>query len=236
MSSAYSAGSDCMALQRIGKYRVVAPIGAGAMGEVCKAYDENLKRFVAIKTMAAATGDQDDLRERFVREARSAALLNHPNVITIYDFGNDDGRIYLAMELLEGESLRSLIDRRALSSLREKIRIMEQICDGLAYAHSMDVIHRDLKPGNIHLQPRGQVKITDFGLARLGSAEMTRRGMILGTPNYMSPEQVRGEMVDVRSDVFSLGAVCYEILGNRRAFDAESVHSILYKVVHTEPE
>lgn len=223
--------------ERIGKYRILSKIGAGAMGEVFRAHDEILNRPVAIKKMMVTGSSIDkEMRSRFLREAQSAALLNHPNIVTVYDFGEEDDRVYMAMELLEGESLRARIDRNALGTLEDRLRIMEQMCDGLAYAHSMGVIHRDLKPSNIHVQPRGQVKIMDFGLARLSSSEMTRRGMIMGTPNYMAPEQVRGDGTGPYSDVYSLGAVFYEMLRGQRAFDGDSVHTILYKVVYTEPE
>jgi tetratricopeptide (TPR) repeat protein len=223
-------------VKRLGKYTVVGKIGSGAMGEVFKAHDPVLNRFVAIKTMAASLAADQEIVQRFQREAQSAARLNHPNIITVFDFGEEDGKLYMSMELLEGHDLKDLIGKGGLRSLAEKLSVMEQICDGLAFAHAQGVVHRDLKPANIHIQPRGRVKIMDFGLARLDASHLTRTGMVMGTPNYMSPEQVRGQHVDARSDVFSLGAVFYELLCGRKAFHAESMHNILFKVVEGGPE
>jgi serine/threonine protein kinase len=216
-----------------GKYEAISHLGSGAMGVVWRAQDPVLGRTVAIKTISAALGSDNENKERFLREARAAAQLNHPNIITVYDFGQADNELYMAMELLEGKDLKELITQGQLT-FDQKLDIMEQVADGLAYAHGRDVIHRDLKPGNIHVQPNGQVKILDFGLARLGSSDLTKTGVVMGTPNYMSPEQVMGERVDARSDVFSAGAVFYELLTNRKPFDAESVHATLYQVVHRD--
>jgi serine/threonine protein kinase len=220
---------------RIGKYEIIAKIGQGAMGEVYKARDTVLDRFVAIKTMSAAVLGDPDLGQRFLREAQSAARLNHPNVVTLHEFGEDSGRFFMAMELLEGEDLKALLRRGGLPTLDDKLAIMEQILDGVAYAHAAGVIHRDLKPANIHVQANGHVNVMDFGLARFGESDMTRSGTVMGTPNYMSPEQVRGERVAPSSDVFALGAVFYEVIGGRRAFEADSMHAVLYKVTDTEP-
>jgi len=223
-----------MNLDRIGKYRVVGRIGKGAMGEVYKAQDPLLNRFVAIKTIAPALAAEPDFRHRFQREAQSAAALNHPNVVTIYDFGEEDGLVYMAMELLEGRDLRELM-RSRVALLGDKLSIMEQLCDGLGFAHARGVVHRDLKPGNIHVQLNGQVKILDFGLARLGDSDITRTGTVMGTPSYMSPEQVRGQKADARSDVFSLGAIFYELIANHRPFEAGSDHDVRLRIVEAEP-
>ena len=223
-----------MNLDRIGKYRVVGKIGQGAMGEVYKAQDPLLNRFVAIKTIAPAFAAEPDFRRRFQREAQSAAQLNHPNIVTVYDFGEEDGLIYMAMELLQGRDLRDIIRSRD-APFGDKLAIMEQLCDGLGFAHAKGIVHRDLKPGNIHVQPNGQVKILDFGLARLGDSDMTRTGTVMGTPNYMSPEQIRGQKVDARSDVFSLGAVFYELLCNHRPFEADSAHDVRFQIVEQPP-
>jgi serine/threonine protein kinase len=231
-----SADAGSGPIDRIGKYTLGPKIGQGAMGEVFRAHDPLLKRDVAIKMISASLAPDSDLRARFEHEAQSAARLNHPNIITIYDYGQERGKIYLAMELLDGADLRTVINRGSSISVEQKVTLMEQIAEGLAYAHTHQVVHRDLKPGNIHVLPSGQAKILDFGLARLGSSEITQSGVIMGTPNYMSPEQVRGERADARSDVFSLGAVFYELLSNRKAFDAESMHGVLYHVLHDEPE
>jgi tetratricopeptide (TPR) repeat protein len=225
-----------MDLEKIGKYQIVGKIGQGAMGEVFKAHDPLLNRLVAVKTISGSASAEGDARKRFLREAQSAARLNHPNIITVFDLGEDQGRIFMAMELLEGTDLRELINSKSVTDLGQKIDFMEQVCDGLAYAHAKQVVHRDLKPGNIHVQPSGQVKIMDFGLARLGASEMTATGTVMGTPNYMSPEQVRGEKADARSDIFSLGAVFYELLTSHKAFDADSIHAVLFQVLEHDPQ
>lgn len=222
-------------LKRLGKYEIVEKIGQGAMGEVFRAHDPVLGRDVAVKTMAASLGADAEQRSRFQREAQSAGRLNHPNIITVYDFGEEQGQVYIAMELLEGEDLKDLAARGPAFSLQRTLDVMDQLCEGLAFAHAKGVVHRDLKPANVHVQPNGQVKIMDFGLARLNTSDMTRAGMIMGTPNYMSPEQVRGEKASARSDVFSLGVVFYELLAGRRAFDADSLHAVLFQVMQAEP-
>ena len=222
--------------QRVGKYVILEKIGSGAMGEVYRAHDHVLNRDVAVKTMAELYAADDQLVQRFRREAQSAARLNHPNIVTVFDFGEADGRFYLAMELLEGTDLKELIASHQLNDLWDKLDVMEQTAEGLAYAHQQGVVHRDLKPANLRVLPNGRVKIMDFGLARIGTSEMTRTGMVMGTPNYMSPEQVKGTKADARSDIFSLGAVFYELISGKKAFNADSMHTILYKVLEEEPE
>jgi len=222
-------------LESLGKYKIVAKIGQGAMGEVYKAHDTVLNRDVALKTIVADLGSDTTLRERFKREAQSAASLNHPNIIKVYDFGEQDKKLYMAMELLEGIDLRQAMARRTLVSLDAQLDVMLQICEGLAFAHAHDIVHRDLKPANIHILPSGKVRIMDFGLARLSGSEMTRTGMVMGTPHYMSPEQVRGERADTRSDVFAIGCVFYELLAGHKAFEADSMHAVLYKIIQESP-
>src|SRR5438552_7335290 len=222
--------------QKVGKYLIVAKIGSGAMGDVYRAHDRTLGRDVAVKTMAELYASDDQLVQRFQREAQSAARLNHPNVVTVFDFGSEQGKFYLAMELLDGADLKELIASRSLNDLWDKLDVMEQIAEGLAYAHKQGVVHRDLKPANIRVLPNGRVKIMDFGLARIGTSEMTRAGMVMGTPNYMSPEQVKGTTADTRSDIFSLGAVFYELRSGKKAFDADYMHTILYKVLEEQPQ
>jgi tetratricopeptide (TPR) repeat protein len=225
-----------MKLEKVGKYKILAKIGQGAMGEVYKAQDTVLNRFVAIKTITGALGSDDQFRQRFHREAQSAASLNHRNIVTVFEFAEDQGMVYMAMELLEGKDLKELIARGALKRFEDKLSVIEQMCDGLAFAHAKGVVHRDLKPANIHVLANGTVKIMDFGLARLGVSEITRTGTVMGTPNYMSPEQVRGEKVDSRSDIFSVGAVMYEVLAGHKPFEAESMHSVLFQVLDQNPE
>jgi len=217
----------------LGKYRLLDRIGAGAMGEVYRAHDSVLDRPVALKIIM---GGDEERRQRFRREAQSAARLTHPNIVVVHDFGEDSGRFFMAMELLEGTDLKVAIARNLLPDLRARIAVMEQVCDAVTFAHATNIVHRDLKPANIFVLPNGQVKILDFGLARVGQSSMTGTGMVLGTPNYMSPEQIKGQRVDARSDVFALGAVFYELLSGHRAFEGESLHAVLYKVVQHEPE
>jgi serine/threonine-protein kinase len=225
-----------MGLEKLGKYQIVGKIGKGAMGEVYRALDPVLNREVAIKTISANLSADNELRTRFHREAQAAARLNHPNIITVFDYGEEHGVIYMAMEVLEGADLKDVIRQSLLVSIEDKLDIMEQVADGLAFAHAREIIHRDLKPGNIHVQPSGQVKILDFGLARLGtSADMTRTGVVMGTPNYMAPEMVKGDRADPRADIFSIGAVFYEMLTNHKPFDADSAHAVLFQVVHQAP-
>jgi serine/threonine protein kinase len=222
-------------LDKIGKYKIVSKIGQGATSHVYKGKDETLGRFVAVKTIAAEVSKDETLRKRFRREAESAALLNHPNIITVYDFGEEQDKLYIAMELLEGVDLKQALAEGRLATLDQKLDVMYQICEGLAFAHSHGIFHRDLKPANLHVLGNGKLKIMDFGLARLSGSDMTRTGLVMGTPHYMSPEQVRGEHVDARSDVFAMGCVFYEILTGKKPFDAESLHSVLYKVMQAEP-
>jgi serine/threonine protein kinase len=224
-----------MERDRIGKYEIVGELGRGTMGEVYKARDPVLNRFVALKTLVVRGAPGDETLDRFKREAQAAALLNHPNIVTVHDFGEERGLLYMAMELLEGCDLRDAIDGELLKTTDEKLDVMDGVLAALDYAHSKGVVHRDVKPANIHLLPGGQVKIMDFGLARVSTSEMTQDGIVLGTPNYMSPEQALGDKVDGRSDVFSTGAVLYELLTGHKPFEADSTPSVLFQVVHRQP-
>ena len=220
--------------QRIGKYEIVGKLGQGAMGEVFRAHDPVLNRAVAVKRISAGLDADEMVRKRFQREAQSAALLSHPNIITVYELGIEGDQLFMAMELLDGVDLKHAISSRQMT-LDEKIGVVQQICEGLAFAHAHDIVHRDLKPANIHILPGGKVKIMDFGLARLSGSEMTTTGMVMGTPHYMSPEQVKGQKADARSDIFALGCVFYELLSGHKPFDAESMHGVLYKIMQEEP-
>ncbi|HEX2835659.1 MAG TPA: protein kinase [Thermoanaerobaculia bacterium] len=220
-------------MERIGKYKILDRIGQGAMGEVFRAHDPILDRPVALKVINA---NDEERRQRFHREAQSAARLTHPNIVVVHDFGEASGRFFMAMELLDGTDFKRAIATNRLTDLASKLHAMQQVCDAVAFAHARSVIHRDLKPANIFLLPNGAVKILDFGLARIDQSDMTGTGMILGTPNYMSPEQIQGRKVDARADVFALGAVFYELLAGRKAFDGDSLHNVLYKVLQVDPE
>jgi tetratricopeptide (TPR) repeat protein len=224
-----------MSHRRIGKYEVQGELGRGTMGEVYRAFDPVLKRFVALKTMTLpSAGDNSDTFERFQREARAAARLNHPNIVAVYDFDKEGPLLYMAMELLKGTDLRSAIDDGSLVTLDEKLEVLDGVLAALEYAHQEGVVHRDIKPANIHLGPGRHVKIMDFGLARVETSEMTQEGIVLGTPNYMSPEQALGDRVDARTDLFSVGAVLYELLTGHKPFEADSTPSVLFQVVHKQ--
>jgi serine/threonine protein kinase len=218
--------------KKIGRYKIDSLLGQGTMGVVFKAYDPALERYAAIKVMNTGVDVDDELRARFFREARSAAKLNHPNIISIYELGESRKRPFIAMEYVEGEDLKALIKKRDSIPLKEKLRWISRICEGLDYAHGHGVIHRDIKPGNIFITKEGKLKILDFGLARLTSSEMTRSGMLLGSPYYMSPEQVKGSQdIDGRSDLFSVGVVLYELLSYRRPFEADTPTSVCFQIV-----
>jgi len=184
-----------------GRYQVIESLGKGAMGVVYKAYDPVLDRVVAIKQMVAEIASNEELRQRFYVEARAAARLNHGNIVTIHELGEAEGEIYMVMELLEGVPLSAAISADTGLTLERRIDIIAQVSDGLDYAHQHGIVHRDIKPGNLHLTPAGIVKILDFGIARFGSIHMTATGVLIGTPDYVSPEQVRGEQVDARADL-----------------------------------
>ena len=220
--------------QRIGKYEIVSKLGQGAMGEVFRARDPVLNREVAVKRITAGLDADETVRKRFRREAEAAATLMHPNIITVYELGFEGEQLFMAMELLDGIDLKHALAGRAMT-LDEKVGVALQVCEGVAHAHSKEIVHRDLKPANIHILPSGKVKILDFGLARLSGSEMTTTGMVMGTPHYMSPEQVRGQKADARSDVFALGCLFYELLTGRKPFDSESMHGVLYRIMQEDP-
>ena len=225
-------------LTQIGKYQVEDLIGEGAMGVVYRAFDPVLNRHVAIKVMGDSLARDAELRDRFLREARAAGSLQHPNVITIYDFGEVDGHLYIAMEYIDGTDLEDLLRSGTPLSLDAKIGVMIDVLNGLGYAHKRGVVHRDIKPANIRVDEDGHARIMDFGIARLNSGamtKMTRTGVMLGTPNYMAPEQIVGEAITPRTDIFAAGAVLYELLTNTRPFQAETLHAVLFKITSEPP-
>jgi serine/threonine-protein kinase len=206
------------------------------MGVVYKALHPALDKIVAVKTISAHLDAQPELRSRFLLEARAAAQLSHKNIITIYDYDEHKGRAYLVLEFLDGKDLKAEIFNRKPMSLEQKLRIMIEVCEGLAHAHKSGVIHRDVKPGNIFITRSGEVKIVDFGLARIVSSELTKSHHSMGTPAYMSPEQVKSQRVDHRSDIFSVGVVFYELLTYRKPFYGESDVAITYQILQSDPE
>ena len=220
---------------RIGKYEIVQPLGRGAMGMVYLAHDTILERDVALKVMVSQIADDPDLNKRFEREAKAVARMSHPNVVAVFDLGNHaDGSPYLAMELLKGQDLQKALRTQEMSVDR-KVAIISQVLAGLAHAHQAGIVHRDIKPANIFINHDGTVKIMDFGVARLTTASMTGTGNIVGTADYMSPEQVKGAKVDGRSDLFSVGCMLYELLTGKRPFHSENLMAIFYKITHEEP-
>lgn len=219
----------------IGKYRILDLVGEGAMGVVYRALDSVLNRPVAIKVMSDAIARQEDLRDRFLREAQAAGSLQHPNVITIYDFGEVEGHLYIAMEFIEGVDLATLLARREPLTLAAKLDLAIDVLNGLAYAHRRGVVHRDIKPANIRVTEEGRAKIMDFGVAHLTSSNMTRTGTMMGTPSYMAPEQVTGGRVTPAADIFSVGAVLYELLTGAQPFEGPTLHAILYKITSEDP-
>jgi tRNA A-37 threonylcarbamoyl transferase component Bud32 len=238
MSGKTAAGAR---VTKLGRYEVLNELGKGAMGVVYLAKDPVIGRLVAVKTIRTSQGDDDDsesreFRERFVREAQTAGILSHPNIVTIHDIGEDaESRTsFIAMEYIEGRNLKSLLADKKKFSWDEVADLIAQIGEALDYAHRKGIIHRDIKPANIILTTDGKVKITDFGIAKVASSNLTTTGQFLGTPNYMSPEQVSGAPVDGRSDIFSLGVVLYELLTNRKPFQGDNLTAISYKIVHED--
>lgn len=222
-------------LAEIGRYRVVDRLGEGGMGTLYLARDPALDRLVAIKVLRRGF-DDDQLRERFSREARSISRLRHPNIVTIFEYGDFRGQPFIAMEYIAGESLAEVIRRRAALPISRKLQIIEEVCAGMAYAHRAKIVHRDLKPDNIMVDAEGgTIKILDFGIARSMEAEVTRFPQVIGTPSYMSPEQASGQRIDHRSDIFAIGAVFYELLCYRRAFDGDSVATIFEAIQRGTP-
>jgi serine/threonine protein kinase len=230
---------------RIGPYEIASLLGAGGMGEVYRARDPRLRRDVALKILPASLAADEERLRRFEVEAQAASALSHPNIIAIHDVGRHDGTPYVVSELLEGETLRERLESGPLAP-RRAVEVAGQIAQGLAAAHERGIVHRDLKPENVIVTRDGHVKILDFGLAKLlqavpGADESrtftrdTDPGKVLGTVGYMSPEQVRGQAVDLRSDIFSLGAVLYEMISGRRAFKGDSAVETLNAILKDEP-
>lgn len=228
-----------MEIEKLGRYEILSELGQGAMGVVYKAVDPLIDRTVAIKTinLNLSRDELADFEERFNREAKSAGRLNHPNIVTIYDVGKTDHVAFMAMEYLEGRELKEIIASGEVLQPDRIAEIIAQVADALAFAHDHGVVHRDIKPANIMVLRNGSVKITDFGIAKMASGSRTQIGIILGSPKYMSPEQIAGKPVDGRSDIFSLGAVLYELLTGQSAFGGEdsTLTTIMYRVLNEMP-
>ena len=221
--------------QTIGRYTILRELGHGAMGIVYEAEDPNIGRRVALKVVRTDQigANRDDVMRRFKNEARAAGNLNHPNIITIHDAGEHEGLLFIAMEFVQGINLAELIAKQGRMPAAKVVDVMRQVCAGLDFAHTRGIIHRDIKPANIMLAD-ALVKITDFGIANVGDG-MTITGTVVGTPNYMSPEQVLGKTLDGRSDLFSVGVMLYEMVTGERPFEGQSITTIMYKIVHEEP-
>jgi eukaryotic-like serine/threonine-protein kinase len=220
----------------LGRYRVLKELGRGAMGLVYLGKDPTIQRFVAIKTMQLDRIDHDDklqeVKARFFREAESAGRLSHPNIVTIYDAGEENDLGYIAMELIEGTPLKQWTRKPNLMPVNEVLLTVAAVADALGYAHQHGVVHRDIKPANIMLTTDGIVKVMDFGIAKMASASKTETNIVLGTPTYMSPEQIAGKKVDGRSDVFSLGIVLFELLTGQLPFTADNLSAMLFSIAH----
>ncbi|MBK9160594.1 MAG: serine/threonine protein kinase [Nitrosomonadales bacterium] len=225
-------------ISQLGRYEVLGELGQGAMGIVYKAKDPLIDRVVAIKTinLSLALDEKEEYEGRFYQEAKAAGRLNHPNIVTIYDVGKSGDIAYIAMELLQGRELRDIMNDSGVLPVDQVLDIVMQVASGLSYAHEHEIVHRDIKPSNIMIIRDGHVKITDFGIARMeSSAIRTQTGMVLGSPKYMSPEQVMGKVIDQRSDIFSLGVMLYEMLTGQAPFNGENVNAIMYQTLNAVP-
>jgi serine/threonine protein kinase len=221
--------------ESIGRYRIIGRLGKGAMGVVYAARDDVIQRDVAIKVMMTDLEEEPETAARFFREAQITSKLVHRNIVTVFELGEDKGRPFIVMELLKGTTLTGFLREIDKDALEQKLDLMIQTCEGLAVAHAKGVVHRDIKPENLFVLPSGGLKILDFGVARLASSNMTASGLIVGTPDYMSPEQARGKEVDTRSDIFSVSAVFYLMVTGRRPFEGASLPVVLQKVVREDP-
>lgn len=227
-------------LKRLGRYEIIKELGRGGMGIVLMGRDPSLDRLVALKIIkideAGDAMSHKELLDRFYIEARAAGKINHPNIVTVYDVGEADGKKFIAMEFVEGRNLAGIISEEGPLPVPRATRFIHQIADGLAYAHERGIVHRDIKPGNILVTADDKAKISDFGLARLqSSGSVTQTGHAVGSPSYMSPEQVQGMAVDGRSDMFSLGVLFYEMLTQRRPFEGESLTTVIFKIIKDTP-
>src|SRR5213080_2246610 len=229
--------------QTLGRYQLERVLGKGAMGIVYEALDPKLHRKVAIKTILISQLDEEtakDFSMRFVREAQAVARLNHPNIVQVYDFGEEGDISYLVMEFIKGKELKTFFDANERFDLKEAVRVMCELCDALDFAHNAGIIHRDIKPANVMLDAQARTKLTDFGVARVQdsdktSVERTQAGTMVGTPAYMSPEQITGGNIDKRTDVFSAGIILYQFLTGEKPFTGSGAWTIVKKILHEDP-
>ncbi len=230
---------DVTILAKAGRYELLEELGRGAMGVVYRAQDPVIGRPVAVKTLRLSeegTGiTRPELIARFQTEARAAGLLTHPNIVTIYDAGEEEGLFYITMELVEGRSLQALLDAGQSFPTPRTLRLMEQVCSALEFAHQRNIVHRDIKPANLMLTEDDTVKITDFGTAKILQFGTAQTAHVIGTPSYMSPEQIKGKPVDGRSDIFSLGVILYELVTGEKPFPGQNITTVIYKIVNEEP-
>src|SRR6266704_2297477 len=231
-------------LKTLGRYNIERTLGKGAMGVVYEGVDPRLGRRVAIKTILISQLDEEtakDFSMRFVREAHAVARLNHPNIVQVYDFGEEGDIAYLVMEFIKGKELKTFFDANERFDLKEAVRIMAELCDALDFAHNAGIVHRDIKPANVMLDAQARTKLTDFGVARLTdsdktSVERTQAGTMVGTPAYMSPEQCKGQRIDRRTDIFSAGIILYQFLTGQKPFAGEGgFFTVQKRIVEEEP-
>src|ERR1700688_3415658 len=226
-------------LTKAGRYDLREELGRGAMGVVFHGFDPTIGRNVAVKTLRlseAGTGlSREELIGRFQTEARAAGLLTHPNIVVVFDAGEEEGLFYITMEYVEGRSLQSMIDAHQPFPVSRVMKLMEQVCSALDFAHQHNVVHRDIKPANLMLTSDDVVKITDFGTAKILQFGTAQTAHVMGTPSYMSPEQVKGKPVDGRSDIFSLGVILYELMTGEKPFPGQNITTVIYKIINEEP-
>jgi CHASE2 domain-containing sensor protein/tRNA A-37 threonylcarbamoyl transferase component Bud32 len=239
ISSYTPAGGSSPSVTQFGRYKIIELLGKGGMGTVYKGLDPVLDRSVALKTIrldfALSSSEISELKARLIQEAKAAGMLSHPNIVTIYDVGEEGGLHYIAMEYLSGYTLEEFIQKKGELNYRIVAKIIMQACDALSYAHQHGIVHRDIKPANIMLLEDFHVKVMDFGIARLETASLTKSNVAMGTPYYISPEQIEGKPADKRSDIFSLGVVIYELLTRQKPFQGENISSLMYRILNQEP-
>jgi serine/threonine protein kinase len=225
-------------VSKLGKYEILSTLGQGAMGVVYKAFDPHIERTVALKTIrkdALSPKDLAPLLTRFKQEAQAAGRLTHPAIVTVYEYGEDEGTVFIAMEFVQGRELKEVLDGNERLQLSTAVNLITQLLEALAYSHAHGVVHRDIKPGNIIILEDGRIKVTDFGIAKIESSTLTQFGDVLGTPSYMSPEQFGGQLVDRRSDLFSAGVILYHLLTGEKPFPGNSMTTIMHRVLNTIP-